>query len=153
MTQRKVDELFSTTKKRSISSRVKADEFDDLFESHSTSKRRRTNEQPSDVFEFPASDSHSLKKKRSAILEEDNQVIDQLFNDDTRKKLRRPIKTEDVFDLFPTSSSKPPSTTTTTTQKKKIKMFFDPTDLESACEPVESVNLMLILIKYRMILF
>ena len=149
MTQRKVDELFSTTKKRSISTRAKADEFDDLFENHSTSKRRRTNEQSSDVFDFPTSSSN-LKKKRSTIIEEDNQAIDQLFNDDTRKKVRRPIKTEDVFDMFPIQSS---IATKPTTTQKKIKLFFDPTDLESASEPVEIVNLMFIPIKSLVILF
>lgn len=109
MTQRKLDELFSCTKKRSI----RTDEFDDLFENPSTSKRRRINDQSTDVFDFLPS-----KKKRT---DED----DQIFNDDMPKKLRRAIKTEDVFDGFPIQSS--------TITPKKVKMFFD-------LEPMDDEN-------------
>ena len=144
MSQQKIDELFASSKARR-SSRNKHDEFDDIFESHTSNKRRRVNQQQSDdVFDFPVPSlsSSSLKKKRSAAIlddEENQAAIDQLFNsNDTRKKLRRSMKTEptlDVFDMFSTPSTGKKTTT------KKIDMFFDPTDLETVCEVNELVGI------------
>ncbi|UJR08358.1 hypothetical protein I4U23_012629 [Adineta vaga] len=165
MTQRKIDDLFSlkpslSTNKRSRTTQVTTndrDEFDDIFETTSSSKRRRTNQKPStDVFDFdiPSTSTNiprksidtekstsSLKKKRS----DENQMIDDLFNNDTRKKTRRPIKQEetiDVLDMFKTrtNTNAPPVLSTmddfktpicpkNSTTQKKIKMFFDDTDL------------------------
>ncbi|CAF1058054.1 unnamed protein product [Adineta ricciae] len=163
MTQRKIDDLFSLTtsksNKRSRTTQVAAndrDELDDLFDTASSTKRRRSNLKPStDVFDFDTVSKipkpSSLKKKRS----DENQVIDELFNNDTRKKIRRPIKQEeestDVLDMFKTRTNanihsaitttddfKTPSTSKALTTQKKIKMFFDDTDLISLREQNET---------------
>jgi len=70
----------------------------------------------------------SLKKKRSMIDDDDeNKAIDDLFNNDTRKKLRRPIKTEesiDVLDMFKTRTNPNiPQTITTLDDFKPPKKF------------------------------
>ena len=148
MTQRKLDDLFSS--KRSRAQPVR-DEFDDIFETNSSAKRRRVDQKPTtDVFDFPApsSSTTTLRKKRSstAIADDENKAIDDLFNNDTRKKLRRPIKTEaseDLLDMFNTrpittfDDFKPPIPSTT---QKKIKMFFDDTDLHALQEQTDTVN-------------
>jgi hypothetical protein len=139
MTQRKIDDLFSGKRTRAQPIR---DEFDDLFETNSSAKRRRVDQKPTtDVFDFPA--PTTLKKKRSSttIADDENKAIDDLFNNDTRKKLRRPIKTEaseDLLDMFNTRSNPQPITTIDdfkppipSTTQKKIKMFFDDTDLHA----------------------
>jgi len=170
MTQQKLDDLFSLTPsstrsgKRSRINQITTndrDEFDDLFETNSSIKRRRTNnpntKQSTDVFDFdtPSSSTFkksenekfkgSLKKKRSFIDDDENKAIDELFNNDTRKKLRRPIKQEestDLLDMFKTRINtnipqpistiedfKTPIAPKSSTTQKKIKMFFDDTDL------------------------
>ena len=177
MTQKKIDDLFSLTSsstrsgKRSRTNQTTTnirDEFDDLFETNSTSaKRRRTNnnnnnnKQLIDVFDFdmPSTSTikiendRSLKKKRG--IPDDNEDIDELFNNDTRKKLRRPIKQEstDILDMFKTKTNtnipqtittlddfKTPISSKNFTTQKKIKMFFDDTDLISSREENEMVN-------------
>jgi hypothetical protein len=171
MTQQKLDDLFSLTPSSTRSgkrSRINPittndrDEFDDLFETNSSIKRRRTNnntntKQSTDVFDFdtPSSSTFkkseneklkgSLKKKRSFIDDDENKAIDELFNNDTRKKLRRPIKQEestDLLDMFKTRINtnipqtistiedfKTPICPKSSTTQKKIKMFFDDSDL------------------------
>jgi hypothetical protein len=140
MTQRKIDDLFSHKRSRVHQTR---DEFDDLFETNSSIKRRRIDQKPitTDVFDFPSSSS-TLKKKRSStnIIDDENKAIDDLFNNDTRKKLRRPIKTEessmDLLDMFKTPIH--------SKTQKKIKMFFDDTDLIALPEQTDTVNRLLI---------
>jgi hypothetical protein len=134
MTQRKIDDLFSHKRSRVHQTR---DEFDDLFETNSSIKRRRIDQKPitTDVFDFPSSSS-TLKKKRSStiIIDDENKAIDDLFNNDTRKKLRRPIKTEessmDLLDMFKTPIH--------SKTQKKIKMFFDDTDLIALPEQTDT---------------
>lgn len=133
MTQQKLDDLFSLTPsstrsgKRSRINQITTndrDEFDDLFETNSSTKRRRTNniKQPTDIFDFDApltstfkkADNDKLtssfKKKRSADDDNENKAIDEVFNNDTRKKLRRSIKQEettttDLLDMFKTRTN------------------------------------------------
>jgi hypothetical protein len=168
MTQQKINDLFSQTvlSKRSRINRTTTndhDEFDDLFETNSSIKRRRTNnKQSTDVFNFDISSTPiigSLKKRKSIIDDEENKAIDDLFNNDTRKKLRRPIKTEaedstDLLDMFKTRTNtnnkpqtistiddfKTPSCPKNFTTQKKVKMFFDDTDLISTREQNDTVS-------------
>jgi hypothetical protein len=167
MTQKKIDDLFFQTpsNKRSRQTRITTndrDEFDDLFETNSSVKRRRTNNKQSiDVFDFDidipsTSKIGSLKKKRSIIDDDEDKAIDDLFNNDTRKKLRRPIKTEestDLLDMFKTriNTNIPPTISTiddfktpicskNSSTQKKIKMFFDDTDLISSREQNDTVS-------------
>ncbi len=154
----KIDDLFSqrpTNKRSRITQTIKndPDEFDDLFETNSSIKRRRTNDkQLTDVFHFDSPPrTESLKKKRSSIIDDENKAIDDLFNNDTRKKLRRPIKheeTTDLLDMFKTRiNTNNPQTITTiddfkisSIKQKKIKMFFDDTDLISSRDENDTVN-------------
>jgi hypothetical protein len=177
MTQQKIDDLFSLTPSSTRSSKRSRpnqtttntrDEFDDLFETNSSAKRRRTNNNKplTDVYDFdmPSTSTNtiennkstgSLKKKRSIIDDnDDNKAIDELFNNDTRKKLRRPIKHEesaDLLDMFKTKTNVPQKITTlddfktpiaskNSTTQKKIKMFFDDTDLISLREQTNDQN-------------
>jgi hypothetical protein len=177
MTQQKIDDLFSLTPSSTRSSKRSRpnqtttntrDEFDDLFETNSSAKRRRTNNNKplTDVYDFdmPSTSTNtiennkstgSLKKKRSIIDDnDDNKAIDELFNNDTRKKLRRPIKHEesaDLLDMFKTKTNIPQTITTlddfktpisskNSTTQKKIKMFFDDTDLISIREQTNDQN-------------
>jgi hypothetical protein len=177
MTQQKIDDLFSLTPSSTRSSKRSRpnqttintrDEFDDLFETNSSAKRRRTNNNKplTDVYDFdmPSTSTNtiennkstgSLKKKRSIIDDnDDNKAIDELFNNDTRKKLRRPIKHEesaDLLDMFKTKTNIPQTITTlddfktpiaskNSTTQKKIKMFFDDTDLISLREQTNDQN-------------
>jgi hypothetical protein len=138
MTQQKIDDLFSLTPSSTRSSKRSRpnqttintrDELDDLFETNSSAKRRRTNNNKplTDVYDFdmPSTSTNtiennkstgSLKKKRSIIDDnDDNKAIDELFNNDTRKKLRRPIKHEesaDLLDMFKTKTNVPQTITT-----------------------------------------
>jgi hypothetical protein len=180
MTQKKIDDLFSLTSSTRSGKRSRVnqtttnnrDEFDDLFETNSSAKRRRTNnnnnKQVTDVFDFDmpststikTENDRSLKKKRS--ITDDNEDIDELFNNDTRKKLRRPIKQEstDILDMFKTKTNtnipqtittlddfKTPISSKNFTTQKKIKMFFDDTDLISIREQNEMVNFIIYLIQ------
>ncbi len=158
MTQQKLDDLFSQTPSNKRSHRNQnRDEFDDLFETNSSAKRHRTiQKQSTDVFDFDmpsSSTSGSLKKKRSTIDDSETKTIDDLFNNDTRKKLRRPIKHEesiDLLDMFKTRTNPNlPQTITTldhfqtprnSTIQKKIKLFFDDTDLISLREQNDTVS-------------
>lgn len=153
MTQQKIDDLFSqkSSKKRSRITTNDRDEFDDLFETTSSMKRIRTNNNnsnnikqtttTSDVFDFDIPSTSKTKRIHNDI--DENKAIDDLFNNDTRKKLRRPIKTEqtpDVFDMF-NIPSKSDDFKIPITQKKKIKTFFDNTDLTSIREENDTVRL------------
>lgn len=152
MTQQKIDDLFSqkSSKKRSRITTNDRDEFDDLFETTSSMKRIRTNNNnsnnikqttTSDVFDFDIPSTSKTKRIHNDI--DENKAIDDLFNNDTRKKLRRPIKTEqtpDVFDMF-NIPSKSDDFKIPITQKKKIKTFFDDTDLTSIREENDTVRL------------
>ncbi len=162
MTQKKIDDLFSQrapSKRSRITQTITndRDEFDDLFETNSSIKRRRTNDKQSiDIFDFnsPPSISRtgSLKKKRSSIIDDnENKAIDDLFNNDTRKKFRCQIKHEDsndLLDMFKTRiNTNNPQTITTIDDfktpvitQKKIKMFFDDTDLISSRDENDTVN-------------
>ncbi|CAF0918100.1 unnamed protein product [Rotaria sordida] len=188
MTQQKIDDLFSLSSSSSTRSskrsrinqiipRNNRDEFDDLFETNTPTKRRCTNnnnKQLTDVFDFnepSTSTSSTIKKndnknliesrkiKRNIIdVDNENKAIDELFNNDTRKKIRRQIKHEestDLLDMFKTKTTTNISQTISSniddfkipihsknliTQKKKIKMFFDDSDLISLREQVKQQN-------------
>lgn len=182
MTQRKIDDSFflsSSSTKRSrvnLTSNNDRDEFDDIFET----KRRRTNhnnnssgvKQLPDVFDFDApSSSTSTKKqvensmltgsrkiKRNISYDDDeNKAIDELFNNDKRKKIRPEIKQEesiDLLDMFKTRSNTNVTQTKTTTidnfkmpissknftTQKKVKMLFDDSDILTLREEVKEQN-------------
>ena len=187
MTQRKIDDLFSSktsSGKRSRPNPISThrDEFDDIFETSSASKRRRTNNtnNPSSLTTaspFENSDaplpstttktqaervSGSMRKKRS-FREDDVEktAMDELFSSDTRKKVRRPIKSDlhhedlasgtvDLLDMFNTKAVThlPPITSSTNDFKtpltlkpvgtqKKVAMLFDENDLKSIREQVD----------------
>ena len=174
-----MNDLFSlsssfSSSKRSRTNQITAndrDEFDDLFETCSSIKRRRTNnnnnKQLTDVFDFDISSTstnkikneklnESVNVKRNLIDDDENKIFDELFNNDTRRKLRRPIKDDDSTDLLDmfktrtnTSSHKKISTIDNfetsidpknSTTQKKIKMFFDDTDLVSLREQTNQLN-------------
>lgn len=182
MTQRKIDDSFflsSSSTKRSrvnLTSNNDRDEFDDIFET----KRRRTNhnnnssgvKQLPDVFDFDApSSSTSTKKqvensmltgsrkiKRNISYDDDeNKAIDELFNNDKRKKIRPEIKQEesiDLLDMFKTRSNtnvtqtkittidnfKMPISSKNFTTQKKVKMLFDDSDILTLREEVKEQN-------------
>ncbi|CAF2964276.1 unnamed protein product [Rotaria sp. Silwood2] len=188
MTQQKIDDLFSISSSSTRSnkrSRINQmptnnrDELDDLFETNTCTKRRRTNnnnnnnnKQNTDVFDFnePSTSTSTIRKldneniigsckvKRNIIDDDENKAIDELFNNDTRKKIRRQIKHEestDILDMFKTRINtnipqttilstmddfKVPTSSKNLTTQKKIKMFFDDTDLISLREQVKQQN-------------
>lgn len=162
MTQRKIDDLFAPASssvrsgKRPRGTQATSkdrDDFDDLFETGSSSKRRRTNVKPAtdDVFDFEmptakkperSTPATSLTKKRSAG---DDNAIDDLFSSDARRKVRRPIKQEessDPLEMFKPRTNthvastefKTPMAPKSFTTQKKVKMFFDDADLVSLRE-------------------
>lgn len=182
MTQRKIDDSFflsSSSTKRSrvnLTSNNDRDEFDDIFET----KRRRTNhnnnssgvKQLPDVFDFdaPSSSTSTKKKVENSMLtgsrkikrnisydDDENKAIDELFNNDKRKKIRPEIKQEesiDLLDMFKTRSNTNVTQTKTTTidnfkmpissknftTQKKVKMLFDDSDILTLREEVKEQN-------------
>lgn len=183
MTQKKIDDLFILSSSRpSKRSRVNPittndrDEFDDIFETDTSAKRKRTNNHTpasttnkvlTDVFDFgdePLTSKCTKKKPENEVLvpslkikrciseDDGNKALDEFFNNDTRKKPRLPVKTEestDILDMFKSRTNpnipqtiqtskiedfQMPSSSKTLTTQKKVKMFFDDTDLKSMRE-------------------
>jgi len=123
MTQKKIDELFSQKRSRTIVNSNR-DEFDDIFESK---KRQRTNLKPIDDELFP-----TIRRKRS-----------QHFDDNEQKKKTRcsPIQTQtiDLLDMFNTRSKTDDFKIPMITQNK-VLMFFDDSDLISVREENDIVR-------------
>lgn len=123
MTQKKIDELFSQKRSRTIVNSNR-DEFDDIFESK---KRQRTNPKPIDDELFP-----TIRRKRS-----------QHFDDNEQKKKTRcsPTQTQtiDLLDMFNTRSKTDDFKIPMITQNK-VLMFFDDSDLISVREENDIVR-------------